>query len=88
MDRQKELQEYFKRRDTPAIGSPVGRLIVRLVEKRPTIGLEEAREEAHKLLAASAKRRNYKLPQVLSIQEMADQKAAGAEYWKKRMASR
>jgi hypothetical protein len=63
------LEQYFSRTDTPAQDSPVGRLITRLVEKRPELSLEGAREQAHSLLAAAARRKNYRIPAVLSAEQ-------------------
>jgi hypothetical protein len=55
--------------DTPAEGSPVGRLIQAIVEKNPGIGFEDARAEANALLKQAAGRRNYRIPPVLSPAE-------------------
>jgi hypothetical protein len=41
---------YFDRPDAPAKGSPVGKLIVRMLEKCPEMSFEQARTEAASLL--------------------------------------
>jgi hypothetical protein len=64
-----DLSAWFAMPDTPAVGSPVGRLIQAIVEKNPGIGFEDARAEAHVLLGQAAGRTNYKMPPVLSPAE-------------------
>ena len=64
-----ELQEYLGRPDTPAAESPVGALIVKIAEKNPGIGFEEARAEAHTLLDKAAGKWKYRVPTVYSPEE-------------------
>ncbi len=63
------LEEYFALPDTPASGSPVGTLMVRIVEKNPGMGFEAAREQANGLLLRAAGKKVYRMPVVLSVEE-------------------
>jgi hypothetical protein len=67
-------EQFFQRPDTPAADSPVGRTMVRVLEKNPGMGFEEARSEAKRLLSVSAKGRVYRQPRILSAEEKAEQK--------------
>jgi hypothetical protein len=69
-----ETMEYFSRPETPAPGSPVGELMVRVLAKNPGMGFEEARAVADTLLDKAAGSRVYRLPRVLSPEERAEQK--------------
>ncbi|MBI1749290.1 MAG: hypothetical protein HY234_07480 [Acidobacteria bacterium] len=71
--------EYFARPDTPMENSPVGKVVVQLLEKRPGIGFEDARQEAKRLLAVSAGHKEYHLPRV----QTPEQEAAAASYFSK-----
>lgn len=70
------LSQYFERHDTPMADSPVGRTMAKILAKYPEMTFEEARAEAHALLADAAKRRRYLAPVVLSVEEKAAQAAA------------
>jgi hypothetical protein len=70
-----QTKMYFKQPDAPQQNSPVGRWIVRIIEKYPEMTGEAARSEANRLLAIAAKGRVYRFPQVRS----ADEKAVAAE---------
>jgi hypothetical protein len=61
--------EYFQSRETPQAESPVGRLMVRILEKNPGMEFETARIEAHKMLQQAAGRRKYVISPVLSPEE-------------------
>ncbi len=63
------LAEWFAMPDTPAAGSPVGRLIQTIVEKNPGISFEDARTEVKALLWQAAGRKSYRVPPVLSPAE-------------------
>jgi len=69
-----ELREYFARPETPAAGSPVGVTMVKILEKFPEMGFEEARAQARELLSKAAGSRIYRLPRVLSAEEQEAQK--------------
>jgi hypothetical protein len=69
------LDEYFARTDTPMKGSPVGDLMVRVIEKNPGIDFEAARADAHDLLGQAAGRKNYRVSPVLSPGEKAESEA-------------
>jgi hypothetical protein len=69
-----DVTEYFARTDTPAEDSLVGKLILRLLDKRPGISFGEARAEAHQLLNKAARTKTYKVAAVLSIAELAVEK--------------
>jgi hypothetical protein len=65
-----ELEQYFDRTDTPAQGSPVGALVVKVIEKNPGISFEEARTQANALLDKAAGKWRYRLPTVYSPEQM------------------
>lgn len=69
------VEEYFEQPDTPRPNSPVGLLIARLRAKNPGMHCEQARQEAHGLLAKAAGRRVYRVPAVLSPEEQAAERA-------------
>lgn len=81
-----EIAEYFARQDTPMVDSPVGRLMVRVLEKNPEMDCDAARTEARRLLDVAAKTKTFKIPSVLSPAAQEAHKAALAEYWKSRAA--
>jgi hypothetical protein len=66
-----DTKRYFRQPDSPREHSPVGRLIVRILEKYPEMTCEAARAEAYRLLAIAAKGRVYRFPQVRSAKEKA-----------------
>jgi hypothetical protein len=66
------IEEYFEQPDTPAAGSPVGILVVKIIAKNPGIDFEGARTEACNLLGQAAGRKRYQVPAVLSPQEKAE----------------
>ena len=63
------LSEWFAMPDTPAVGSPVGKLMRTILEKNPGISFEDARTEAKALLWQAAGRKVYRVPPVLSPAE-------------------
>jgi len=67
------LQDWFKQPDTPSANSPVGQMIVKVLEKYPDMSFEEARAEANKLLDQAAGRKNYRIPKVYTPDEKAKQ---------------
>ena len=69
------LEEYFEQPDTPSAGSPVGILMVRVLEKFPGISFEEARARANDLLHTVAGWKKYQMPKVLSTEEEAAEKS-------------
>ncbi len=62
------LEEYFALPDTPASGSPVGTLMVRVIEKNPGMGFVAARVQANALLQRAAGKKVYRVPMVLSVE--------------------
>jgi hypothetical protein len=78
-----ELEQYFDRTDTPAPGSPVGALMLRVLEKNPTMGFEEARAEARALFEKAAGRRQYRVPTVYSPEEQEQRRSALQSAFKK-----
>jgi ribosomal protein S30 len=64
-------EQYFARADTPMTGSPVGVVMVKVIEKHPGISFEDARRQAHDLLSKAAKSRRYQTPRVRSREEQA-----------------
>jgi hypothetical protein len=74
------LSQYFQQRDTPIPESPVGKTMARILEKYPEMTFDAARAEAVLLLADAAKRRVYRAPQVLSVEQKAAQAASMAQF--------
>jgi hypothetical protein len=74
------LAEYLQPRDTPMPESPVGKTMARILEKYPAMTFDAARVEAVLLLSDSAKRRVYRAPQVLSVEQKAAQAASMAQF--------
>ena len=62
------LKDYFALPDTPAAGSPVGTLMVRILEKDAGIRFEAARTQANALLDRAAGKKVYRMPVVLSVE--------------------
>ena len=73
------LEDYFAQSNTPQTKSPVGTLMLRVIEKYPELGFDDARAKARELLAVSAKSRMYRTPRVFSASEITDR----AERFKK-----
>jgi hypothetical protein len=65
------MQEYFGRTDTPAASSPVGSLVVRIMNKNPGMDFEEARSQANALQQKAAGKWKYQMPRVWSEAEQA-----------------
>jgi hypothetical protein len=76
------LSEYFARPDTPAAKSPVGTVMVKVLEKYPGVTFEEARVKANALIQESARRKRFVMPKVLSETELAEQSARLKTAWK------
>ena len=68
------IQAYFDRPETPAAGSPVGELMVKVLAKNPEMVFEEARKKANALLDKAGGSRVYRVPRVLNPVEQAEQK--------------
>ena len=66
------LEDYFAQADAPSVESPVGTVMVKVMQKCPQLNVEEARAKAKELLAVSAKGRIYRSPRVLSAAELAE----------------
>jgi hypothetical protein len=66
----KTLEEYFALRRTPSSGSPVGVLMVRILEKNPGMGFDVARYQANVLLNKAAMKWRYRVPVAYSPDEM------------------
>jgi hypothetical protein len=75
------LQQHFERPETPAAGSPVGVVMVKVLEKYPALSFEEARDKATDLIQESAGRRRFVNPRVLSEAELAEQKEHLKTVW-------
>lgn len=69
------MKEYFAGVDTPSENSPVGRLMVKILEQRPNLSYEVAREEANAMLQQAAGRFHYRTPIVLTPEQEADRRA-------------
>ena len=68
------IQEYFDRPETPAAGSPVGELMLKVLAKNPGMNLEEARADANTMLEKAAGRWRYQTPTVRSPEEQERQR--------------
>jgi hypothetical protein len=55
------LQEWFKQSDTPLENSPIGKLIVRILEESPELSFEEARRQANECQQMAARGKRYVL---------------------------
>lgn len=75
------IAEYFNQAHTPAPGSPVGTLMVKVLAKFPGMDFDTARAEANKLLDMAAGRKNYQTPKVLSDAEKAEQRERLKTAW-------
>jgi hypothetical protein len=64
------LKAYFSQPDTPSRNSPVGRLMVKVLDKNPGMSLDDARAEANRLLDKASGRENYRIPEVYSPEEL------------------
>jgi hypothetical protein len=80
-------EEYFEQPDTPGENSPIGVLMVRVLEKNPGMSFEQARQEAHNLLTQAAGRKRYQVSAVLSPQEKAESMVVMAERFEPRRAA-
>jgi len=70
------IKEYFSKPDTPATHSPVGELMLQIVDKHPGIDFEEARSKANELIQKAAGKRYFRFPKALSAAEEAAQSAS------------
>lgn len=52
-------EAYFARRDTPSRNSPVGRLMIRIMQEDKEVSFDDARTKAIECLARAAGKRNY-----------------------------
>jgi hypothetical protein len=66
------LEHYFTQPDTPAAGSPIGKLMVRILGKNPAMKFEEARQAAHRMQERAAGKTKYQLGPVQSPEEKAE----------------
>ncbi len=69
------LKQYFEQTDTPSEGSPVGRLMVKILEGNPALSFEQAREQAHKMLERAVGKWRYVTPVVRTPEEEAARQA-------------
>jgi hypothetical protein len=81
------LQEYFARPNTPASGSPVGELMMRVLAKDPGMTFDESRAEANTLQQKAAGKWNYRIPRVLSPEEQRTQRERLRTAWTLREAA-
>ncbi len=65
------LKKYFEQTDTPSENSPVGKLMLKILEQCPNLSFEQAREQAHKMLERAAGKWRYALPEVRTPEEEA-----------------
>jgi len=63
------LFDYFAKPETPATNSPVGTIMVKVLQKYPGMTFEDARDKANAMLVKAAGRFNYKMPRVYSPEE-------------------
>jgi hypothetical protein len=82
-----ETMKYFARPETPAAGSPVGALVIRIMDKNPGMGFEEARSLANIMLDKAAGRKVYTVPRVYSPEEKKARQAQFREFSTLRMAA-
>jgi len=65
----KTIERHFARPDTPAIGSPVGTLMLKVLAKNPNMSFDAAKCEANALLEKAARKWRYRVPVVYSPEE-------------------
>lgn len=75
-------EHYFARPDTPSRNSPVGTVMVKVLEKFPGMTFEEARAKANALIQESAGKKRFAMPKVLSEVELVEQKKRLKSVWK------
>jgi hypothetical protein len=79
--REGKLEAYFAQTDTPAANSPIGKIMVKVLEKFPTLNFEQARAKANELQTEAAGKRKYVAPAVLTDEEQeARRKAVRARF--------
>jgi hypothetical protein len=81
------LSQYFAKPDTPAANSPVGVVMVKVLEKYPRLSFEEARAKANALIQESACRKRFSMPKVLSEAELTEQTERLKTAWKPRIGA-
>lgn len=79
------LSQYFAQPGTrsanfPSANSPVGLLMVKILEKYPNTTFEAARTQANAMLDKAAGRFNYKMPRVYSADEMEKRREAFSKF--------
>jgi hypothetical protein len=79
------LFDYFARPETPAANSPVGTIMVKVLEKYPGMSFEDARAKANALMQESARKKRFNLPRILSEAELVEQKERLKTAWKPRI---
>jgi len=74
--REGKLEAYFAQADTPGANSPIGKLMVKVLEKFPTLTFEQTRTKANELQTEAAGKRKYVAPAVLTDEEQATRRKA------------
>ena len=71
------LQEWFKQDDTPSENSPIGKLIVRILEESPEMAFDEARKQANECQQLAARSKQYVLrtPKQIEVRRQQARKA-------------
>jgi hypothetical protein len=69
---------------TPSANSPVGTLMVKVLEKYPDMSFKDARAKANALIQEAAGKKRFTMPRVLSEAELAEQKERLKTAWKPR----
>jgi hypothetical protein len=69
-----KVHDYFALPHSSAAGSPVGVLMVKMLENHSALTFDAARAEARRLLGKAAGRFHYTPPRVLSAAHRAEQK--------------
>jgi hypothetical protein len=79
------LSDYFTKPDKPSANSPVGTIMVKVLEKYPGMSFEDARRKAHCLLLEAAGKNRFVMPKVLSETELAERKERLKTAWQPRI---
>jgi hypothetical protein len=87
MSETETIEQYFSRTDTPSAESPVGKAMVKVKAKYPSLSFDDARAKARDLLHDAAGRKVYQTPTVYSEEELVARKAQSDAYWASRSAS-
>jgi hypothetical protein len=83
-----DIHDYFALPHTPAEHSPVGELMVKVLDKNPGIGFEEARAETNRLIQRAAGRKVFSISKILTPERRAKEQMRLKGLWKRPTTTR